>query len=237
MANNRILQYRYFSLFCILVGFLLSTSNGHAQGILDQKTDIIVNGLNATETLLILREAAEINIVFDPTIFDPNKLISLHEIDVPISHILDKLLKDIPVEYVEKKDKILVRNQSFEPFTLNGYIKSKSSGEAIVGAKIHNKNSDKITYSNDFGFYSIDVIARESDLLVSFPGYKDMQEEIDVLESRLDFELDEIRFAASESLSADSATQTKKTQYSISKLGISKTLGRGEEKTIKTSPS
>ena len=59
--------------------------------------------------------------------------------------------------------------------TLNGYVKDAQTGEAIIGAKIYDQVSSKGTFSNEYGFYSLDIAADSFQVRVLFAGYKPME--------------------------------------------------------------
>lgn len=59
--------------------------------------------------------------------------------------------------------------------TLSGFVYDKSTGEILIGATIYDKNTNKGTVSNEYGFYSLTTSLRDSiKLNVSFLGYKSL---------------------------------------------------------------
>jgi hypothetical protein len=86
---------------------------------------------------------------------------------------------------------------SFVPFagaqtknTLNGYVKDKSNGEALIGATVFIKELKTGTATNVYGFYSITVPAGNYTLDFSYVGYTTLQQPVDLTNSiRIDIEL------------------------------------------------
>lgn len=59
-------------------------------------------------------------------------------------------------------------------YTLSGYVKDASSGEALIGANVYLKETMKGVQTNTYGFYSFTVDAGDSvTLMSSFIGYND----------------------------------------------------------------
>src|SRR5258706_4408569 len=74
--------------------------------------------------------------------------------------------------------------------TLNGYVKDKSNGEALIGATVFIKELKIGTATNVYGFYSITVPAGNYTLDFSYVGYTSIQQPLDLSNSiRLDIEL------------------------------------------------
>jgi len=74
--------------------------------------------------------------------------------------------------------------------TLNGYVKDKSNGEALIGATVFIKELKTGTATNVYGFYSITVPAGSYTLDFSYVGYTTIRQLLDLANSiRLDIEL------------------------------------------------
>ncbi len=162
----------------IVVVALLISFSAFSQNLLEQKLDFIVEDLSIVETLYILSEATEIEISFDPSLLDPNKIISLHEIDVSISHILDKCLKGQEVEYIADGDKIVVRSKSFAPYSTCGFVADSNTDEGLVGAVVENKITGQKVITNRYGYFSIDVNDASTTFLIKKEGYQTQESRI-----------------------------------------------------------
>lgn len=55
-------------------------------------------------------------------------------------------------------------------YTISGSIKSKNNGESIIGASIKVLNSDYVTTSNEYGFYSISLVPNTYQIVYSALG-------------------------------------------------------------------
>ncbi|MCK5677472.1 MAG: carboxypeptidase-like regulatory domain-containing protein, partial [Flavobacteriaceae bacterium] len=77
-----------------------------------------------------------------------------------------------------------------DKFTVNGIIKDAVNGETIFGASVYFKNTNTGVLTNEYGFYSITVTQGTYTLIVSYMGYEEIIQEIDLEnDQKLDFEL------------------------------------------------
>ncbi|WOK07323.1 TonB-dependent receptor [Imperialibacter roseus] len=75
-------------------------------------------------------------------------------------------------------------------FTISGYLKDESNGEALIGANVFVREISGGTTANVYGFYSITLAEGTYNLDVSYVGYGDTHKVIDLTQDiRLDLEL------------------------------------------------
>jgi len=67
-----------------------------------------------------------------------------------------------------------------EEYTISGYISDESSSEKLISANIFNGDTYVGTTTNNFGFYSLTLPAGKVLLQVSYIGYEDYEEEINL---------------------------------------------------------
>ncbi len=65
-------------------------------------------------------------------------------------------------------------------FTISGYVKDKSTGEALIGCNVFVKELMKGSQTNTYGFYSLTVEEGTYSVVVSFLGYKDFTTSIEL---------------------------------------------------------
>jgi len=56
--------------------------------------------------------------------------------------------------------------------TVSGYIKDGKNGEALIGATVYIKEKNIVTSSNQYGFYSLNILPGTYNLSFSYIGYK-----------------------------------------------------------------
>lgn len=71
--------------------------------------------------------------------------------------------------------------QAQQKFSINGYVKDKSSGEELIGATVSTKEIPSSgTSTNAYGYYSLTLPAGKYHLVITYVGYKVIEEEIDL---------------------------------------------------------
>ncbi|MEQ8472037.1 MAG: TonB-dependent receptor [Marinoscillum sp.] len=84
----------------------------------------------------------------------------------------------------------IIHAQAQEKFTLSGYLKDASNGEALIGATVLVNELGTGTVSNVYGFYSITLPKENYTLTIRYIGFEDEQMEVDLIDNRrLDVEL------------------------------------------------
>ena len=63
-------------------------------------------------------------------------------------------------------------------YTVSGYVKDMANGESSVGTSVYIKEILKGTTTNNSGFYSITIAEGEYTLVVSYIGYKSIEQKI-----------------------------------------------------------
>ncbi len=67
-----------------------------------------------------------------------------------------------------------------DKYTVSGFIKDAESGENLPGANVYIEELLKGTTTNQYGFFSITIAEGQYHLVVSYLGYKDSKEEMDL---------------------------------------------------------
>ncbi|MEI6765990.1 MAG: TonB-dependent receptor [Bacteroidota bacterium] len=67
-----------------------------------------------------------------------------------------------------------------QKFTVSGFVKDAASGEYLIGANVYIKEMMKGTTTNSYGFYSLTVDKGDYNLVVSFIGYSDYTEKVNL---------------------------------------------------------
>ncbi|MBL4593337.1 MAG: TonB-dependent receptor, partial [Flavobacteriales bacterium] len=76
-------------------------------------------------------------------------------------------------------------------YTVSGYVKDKSNGESSIGATVYIKELLKGTTTNTYGFYSITIEEGEYTLVISYIGFKKIEQKINLNKNiRLNYEIE-----------------------------------------------
>ncbi len=110
---------------------------------------------------------------------------------------------------------------SQEKFTLSGTISEQSSNETLIGVNVIFPEIGKGVVTNEYGFYSITLPQGNYKLQVSYLGFKDLIQEIDLTEDKkLNFQLFESSEMLDEVIITEKAEKLniKTPQMSVNKL-------------------
>ncbi len=107
-----------------------------------------------------------------------------------------------------------------DKFTISGYIKEASSGEAMIGAAVYVSELQKGSIANQYGFYSITLPAGEYNIRYSFIGFNDHNEKVNLdKDIRLNVELSEDALEIEEVvIEGEKSKNTEGTQMGTVKL-------------------
>ena len=150
-----------------------------AQSILEQEITFKVKNLPVKETLIRLSEQANINISFSGDIFANNNPISINT-KASIKKILDRCLKHQSIIYKISGNGIILIPKPAKNYTLSGYIEDKDSGERLIGAYIIDSQTGLGSTTNEYGFFSLTLAKGTYKLLVSYVGYNEKVQNIDL---------------------------------------------------------
>jgi hypothetical protein len=67
-----------------------------------------------------------------------------------------------------------------QKYTISGYVKDSASGESLLGANVYLKELLKGSNTNNYGFYSITVQKGEYTFVVSYVGYNDFIQKVNL---------------------------------------------------------
>ena len=87
---------------------------------------------------------------------------------------------------------ILKKNRSIDSpnkqqenrFVISGTISDKATGETLIGAAVIVKTKNKGVVSNEYGFYSLELLESENTIEISYLGYKTIELSLDLTEDQ-----------------------------------------------------
>jgi len=182
-------------LLSILLLFGLANAS-FAQSILDKKIDFSVTESSIETALFELIDQGDIVLSFDNSILPKNKILTINVKSTSIRSILNSILRDTYITYQVVGKQIILSQKIPEKkeipnFTINGYLKDATSGEVLIGAYVFDQDSEQGAITNAYGFYSLTLPAQSYELIISYLGYKSLNETVDLVQNtKLDFELE-----------------------------------------------
>lgn len=120
----------------------------------------------------------------------------------------------------------LVLNVQAQNFSISGTLKDAANGETVIGATVFLKEANKSTFSNSYGFYSLNAPAGKYTLVFSFIGYKSVSQEIDLQKNTVlnvsfvqeSNELEEVEISAKGKTENVKSTQMSAVQLDMSEI-------------------
>jgi len=100
-----------------------------------------------------------------------SRRVTLNVTNEPLGQVLKKLLQDTDITFKLIGQKIVLSRKKTARHTVHGYIKDAESGEALIGATVHDQASMAGGEANVYGFYSITLPEDTVSLQFSFVGY------------------------------------------------------------------
>jgi outer membrane receptor for ferrienterochelin and colicin len=88
-----------------------------------------------------------------------------------LAQVLKKLLQDTDITFRIIGEKVVLSLKKARKHTVHGYLKDAESGEALIGATVHDGISMSGAEANVYGFYSITLPEDTIALQFSFVGY------------------------------------------------------------------
>lgn len=115
------------------------------------------------------------NFVYPSSLFDKTK-VSVDIVNLPIDKALDRLFKDIQVNYRIKGNNVIltpvkkIKKQETKAFSLTGFVRETGSGEPLAGALVRG-NTGEAAVTNVMGFYTLSLPEGNYSVNVTYPGY------------------------------------------------------------------
>ena len=181
------ISVRNLALFTLLYIF---NSSSFAQD-LSKKITVIANDKSIDEVLKVISKQGNIDFSYSPQVIRADRRVSIEARRATIRQVLDELLGKNGIDYFVVENQVILRpminDQVKEPevvhkraksFTLSGFLREKSSGEALIGATVHLRETTLGTYTNGYGFYSLTIPEGSYRVSFSYLGYREHAEEI-----------------------------------------------------------
>ncbi len=160
--------------FYLLILLSIYTQLSFGQSPLDKELNYNFFEVSYEEALNMLINKTDLNIIFSSNILPSNKKFTLNSKGKTVRFVLDQFVDGESLAYKVDGQLINVFYQKAY-YRLSGYIQSKNDGERLYAANVSIVSTTKGTYSNNFGFYSINLPAEEVYVNFSYLGYETKQ--------------------------------------------------------------
>ncbi|OFY34219.1 MAG: hypothetical protein A2275_11930 [Bacteroidetes bacterium RIFOXYA12_FULL_35_11] len=215
---------KFFLQKILIFIFLFSCINTHAQD-LSQKITLKVKNKPLSDVIHKIENLSAIRFSYSPDQLPVSKLITIHLKNKTLQEIFDAVFLQNDVEYLivenqvilkkrrvgsdEKKnidDKKEKESEAIKPkYTINGYLRDKSTGEILIGANIFAKGTILGAATNAYGYFSLTLPEGKYILCCSYIGFKPVFQELNLTGNQtISFEMESSTAQISEvQISAD----------------------------------
>ncbi len=159
---------------------------------LQQRISLDAHELPLVDVINQISEKGHILFSYNPQSIPLDKKITIVAHKETLSRIFDKVFIANGIDFsVSEKQVILkpakpaalpaeTKLQQLSRFTLSGFVKDKSTGEAIIGANVYDVASYQGTTTNAYGFYSLSLPKGEYQITNSYMGYSSVRQKLEL---------------------------------------------------------
>ena len=182
---------RNIGIVFLLFLFLGAAPVLHAQD-LDKKISIKATNQSLEEVIKQLGEKGGIRFSYSPQTLPLSRKISINERNISLRKAFEIVFTANGIDYIVSEKQVILKPAARENvpttvkpapahrFTISGYVRDKSSGEAIIGAIVYDAASQQGTATNAYGFYSLSLLQGSYFITTSYIGYSPVSQAIDL---------------------------------------------------------
>ncbi len=163
---------------CFIACLCFSNKALAQQNILERPVSLSIEDTPLSNVLEKITDLTNAQFVFDKRVIPLGQKVVLKIDNQPLRQVLDKLLEGTNIEFSAFENQISFFRKKSPKFTISGYVRDRSSGEALIGTNIYEVNSLKGTTSNEYGFFSLTLEEGMQEIVWSFIGYQERQDSI-----------------------------------------------------------
>ncbi|MEL6635179.1 MAG: TonB-dependent receptor [Bacteroidota bacterium] len=161
-------------LFC----WLLLASTALAQpGSPPARVSLNSTSLTLDQVLQQLSAQSGVKFSYNPEAIAADQTVVFQCQDVDLDRALQQLAEKVPIEYLRVEAQIVILPRSEVPaapsyYTISGFLTDASTGESLIGASVFVGGSQRGTFTNEFGFYSLRLVEGAARITYSYVGYE-----------------------------------------------------------------
>tara|TARA_Y100000385_G_scaffold291590_1_gene370501 strand:+ start:9195 stop:11081 length:1887 start_codon:yes stop_codon:yes gene_type:complete len=172
-----LLRYISSVLYCTVTVFaIFLTNNLYSQPLPDEKiVEFNLPEASISEAIDALIENTGVKITYSPQDIPTDLRVTIVANHLELGIVLGDILSSTDLAYqiignqlVVFKDPTIIVDKKVR---VSGYVEDKSSGERIVYANVFTDDYKIGTYTNEYGYFALDVPAGENVILFSYLGY------------------------------------------------------------------
>lgn len=161
---------------------LLSIAGMGQSGVLQTKISIVKKNSTIKELIQYIESSYSISFFYSDDVL-PVEIIPLvsfesQSLETILTHLF--LETDLGFKLVNNQVVIIRMNKPKRSWHVSGTVSDKFTGERLIGVAIYDKNRERSTLSNAYGFFSIALQEGEHELTVSYLGYEKLMLRLNV---------------------------------------------------------
>ena len=195
-------KFKYPLIFFLFI--FLCSFHALSQDLQQRITLKIVNK-PISEVLQQITRVGAVDFSYNPQALPMNQLVTIDAKNKTVRDILDEVLVQHGIDYFSVENHIVLKqrmpsdNKKAEGipvaafrFTISGYLRDKSTSEALIGANVYVRGTSTGAMTNGYGFYSLTLSSGIYPLVFSYMGYKEVIRDIVMNENtRMTVEMEE----------------------------------------------
>lgn len=166
----------------LLLLLLICSSHMLAQ-VTGTKLSIEAENIELGELLTEISQQSGLNFSFSSRLIDTQSKISFSAKNESLEQVLSKLSRQLGIKSQVIEGQIVLtaapkKRPTFH--VLTGFLTDKASGESLIGATVAVQGKNIGTYTNEFGYYVLNLLPGEHDLIFSHFGYERKVEKVSI---------------------------------------------------------
>jgi len=163
-----------------IITFLFSAYLMFGQSV-DKKYSIAIKDKKLVDAIQVIKETTGYNFSYRNDIIKDSYIVSINITSSTIEQILDKLLKDFPIDFRVKYGMVVLKSAPNKiMYTISGVCTDITNGELLLGATVFSTTNYFGASSNSYGFYSLKLPVGKHVIVSSYIGYSDRVDTIEV---------------------------------------------------------
>jgi hypothetical protein len=209
--------------------FLLLTINTIAQKSPDTEISIALTDVSLAQALQEISQKSGVIFSYNPKKIPATEKITYRASNKSVLAILNDFSNAYNLKYMQVENQIVLKPEKKTsttpgnlPVTISGYVKDKSTGEALIGSSVYIQELKTGTTTNAYGYYSITVPKGTYNLKYSFVGFKEFTKPVTLTNSvQTDLSLEQDIPELQEVVITDSFKQDLVSEIQVGKLSVS----------------
>ncbi len=139
--------------------------------MLDVTVTLPNQNITTGEIIKTLNNQHNLEFSYIEGLINSNELHSLPKLSIKLRDLLNDVFETEVISWKLRNNLVIITRKDNNR-VISGYIKDASSSEAISNAHVFDEKSLKGSYSNSYGFFSINIPDDNKNLIVSHLGYR-----------------------------------------------------------------